>query len=469
MTPKIKYRATCDGCADSKVRCDKKRPLCGRCTRTGNACNYSMSLRTGRAAVNRLLQTQPLISDSTSSLSSTIKVGTEEKTPDKSSYPDLASPPGANTSEPPSSIIMDANLSPTSSAVTYSIAIASPTQTAVSSGDFTQELDAFLQFHSQLPATSVSTASQASDADMLWQDMTQLDSSSDMINLFWSSTESSNAQQSPTDNSLAALAAPMNIDPQIKAMDDSGSQPASKQLPVSQLRHNCAAEAKMWLHRLNLLTPIRPENHDKIPGSPPSELYTPPCPPMDTPVDHALVVCSSVRKQLLEILRCPYRHDAHLPFLVAVTFSKTLMVYSAVADLGDPTLSRDTLPDTLQESHHEPPPNLQETQQGYRSVALRVGSYDIEDDQFGKQLKAQLILHELSKMKDIEELFWEKYCGGGDRGTGNSSIYVALGAFVKDRLAKTIQGCELRRDSLSDASCRDQCHSECEEIRVRSM
>ncbi|KAJ5817282.1 hypothetical protein N7447_009515 [Penicillium robsamsonii] len=41
-TPK---RLACDACRDRKIRCDKQRPVCGRCTKVGISCRYSSRAR----------------------------------------------------------------------------------------------------------------------------------------------------------------------------------------------------------------------------------------------------------------------------------------------------------------------------------------------------------------------------------------------------------------------------------------
>lgn len=43
-----KTRSSCTNCAQHKVRCDKKKPFCNRCTRNGKSCQYIRSRRFGR-------------------------------------------------------------------------------------------------------------------------------------------------------------------------------------------------------------------------------------------------------------------------------------------------------------------------------------------------------------------------------------------------------------------------------------
>ena len=43
-----KLKDTCDMCSASKIRCDKKKPMCGRCEKLGYPCFYSPARRVGR-------------------------------------------------------------------------------------------------------------------------------------------------------------------------------------------------------------------------------------------------------------------------------------------------------------------------------------------------------------------------------------------------------------------------------------
>lgn len=45
---KQKFRASCDACSASKVKCDQALPTCARCTNIGVRCNYSPSRRMGK-------------------------------------------------------------------------------------------------------------------------------------------------------------------------------------------------------------------------------------------------------------------------------------------------------------------------------------------------------------------------------------------------------------------------------------
>jgi hypothetical protein len=42
-----KYRSACDACGSAKVRCDRSKPKCGRCTTRELSCNYGIDNQHG--------------------------------------------------------------------------------------------------------------------------------------------------------------------------------------------------------------------------------------------------------------------------------------------------------------------------------------------------------------------------------------------------------------------------------------
>lgn len=49
-----KLRSSCDGCGTAKVKCDRERPSCGRCTTLNSPCTYGLSRRLGKPRRKRL-------------------------------------------------------------------------------------------------------------------------------------------------------------------------------------------------------------------------------------------------------------------------------------------------------------------------------------------------------------------------------------------------------------------------------
>ena len=48
-----KYRASCDACSTSKVKCSQHHPACHRCINLAVPCNYSVSQRKGKPRGSR--------------------------------------------------------------------------------------------------------------------------------------------------------------------------------------------------------------------------------------------------------------------------------------------------------------------------------------------------------------------------------------------------------------------------------
>ncbi|CAK4015360.1 Aflatoxin biosynthesis regulatory [Lecanosticta acicola] len=62
----IKYRAACDHCSATKIKCTQERPQCARCRALGRDCHYSRSLRAGKPprssqGLNRKLSNAPVL------------------------------------------------------------------------------------------------------------------------------------------------------------------------------------------------------------------------------------------------------------------------------------------------------------------------------------------------------------------------------------------------------------------------
>ena len=59
-----KLRQTCDACRKSKIRCDRRQPVCGRCLVTGAACDFGVSNQGGRWRNGQKLESQRRTSSS---------------------------------------------------------------------------------------------------------------------------------------------------------------------------------------------------------------------------------------------------------------------------------------------------------------------------------------------------------------------------------------------------------------------
>lgn len=84
-----RYRASCDYCTDSKLKCDQVKPQCNRCTSRGRACVYSLIRAVGRpprsnACVNNSIRRAVSEADSSKNASQTIHTTNVDKSPTRS-------------------------------------------------------------------------------------------------------------------------------------------------------------------------------------------------------------------------------------------------------------------------------------------------------------------------------------------------------------------------------------------------
>jgi hypothetical protein len=206
--------------------------------------------------------------------------------------------------------------------------------------------------------------------------------------------------------------------------------PALQQPQVPPHGHNCLRTAKT-LQQYVIMMASRSETmqreHSILASTPPL-----------TTTDQALLMCSSIGKQLVEMIQCRCEADAYLPFLITVIISKVLATYGAIAKVDDSTPFGFGSTPKIQKKQEQ-------QQDAFVAVPLRLGAYDVDVELEGV-LRGQLVLHELSKLECVVQLFTEKYCQGGvyEKPSDEMAIYSALGQFIRHRYARTKAACELR-------------------------
>ena len=207
------------------------------------------------------------------------------------------------------------------------------------------------------------------------------------------------------------------------------ADPALQQPQAPLYGHSCLRTTKTLQQNVMMMT-SRSETTPQEQNTPANTLPT---------TDQAMLMCSTTSKQLIEILRCRCDADAYLPFLISVIISKVLATYGAIAKVDDST--------PFDVGSNAKVQRAQEQQQdAFVAVPLRLGAYDVDGELEGV-MRAQLVLHELTKFECVVKLFAEKYClGGGDeKSSEERAIYAALGQFIKQRYARTKVACELPR------------------------
>ncbi|KAI0430872.1 hypothetical protein F5Y09DRAFT_306400 [Xylaria sp. FL1042] len=183
------------------------------------------------------------------------------------------------------------------------------------------------------------------------------------------------------------------------------------------------------------------------------------CPPSITTIDQALLMCSNASQQVVEILKCQCKADAHLPFLITVLISKILATYGAIAKADDSTpfnfgtASRNPMEQELEQQQHHHHNHHHHQEDAFVAVPLRLGAYDV-DRELEERFRSHIVLHELLKLKGMVQLFAQKYCQATTDKKNPSEgglIYSALGQFVEQRYAATMAACALRSTSAPNA------------------
>ncbi|KAI3318676.1 hypothetical protein HD806DRAFT_308858 [Xylariaceae sp. AK1471] len=454
--PMVKFRSSCDACTKVKVKCDKRHPRCGRCIRTSTNCHYGVSMRTGKSAIdfiealnlNRLLRSPGPDAQGPGSSANTVAVTELLQEVDSDQY----SPKILPTDQDFWSTRTPYSLTPP----------ASDPDNAPINAEAYQRQDGM---DADRPTTQINNTNLQVDAGA---HSPSLDPG-DMVNMH------ENIYSSAGDMGFmgAGLGVPgdplgaslMDMDPfglggmfdpelmEAPANTDSSSSAETAgnvtlcHSPAGMPGHSCLGSAKALQKAVVVLA-------TKDGTTQAEEGGTNGTTPLTT-IDQALMICSNISKQLIDILQCPCEADAHLPFLLAVLISKVLATYGAIARIDDSTPFNFPNPGAL--GREKGPGQAEQLQQrnrqddAFAAVPLRLGAYDIDKELEGS-LRAHLVVHEVAKLSSVSRLFGEKYCqrgaGGGDSFDDGNCIYGALGKFVEDRYARIRAACE-RRSSLS--------------------
>ena len=432
------------------MRCDKQQPQCSRCIRIGSSCRYSVSMRTGKPTIdfvkalnagmllmppNRPAQTTTQGTgalDSDQSFRAILQAGRSRS----SRSTTKSSTPPASDSVPSPVLVgqfqdrdlsLDREPEPRDSSSPFSAMPATQNyKMGLQSGQSTG-----FSSHNPIDVTNIMDYSYMSADDFT---LPGVESHSPDFSLsvppamdfdYFSQYDLSD----PEPSWISEMTTPSSIG---QGTNESTIpvDPALQQPHAPLYGHDCLRTTKTLQASVIMMT-SRGETMQR-------ELGTIATTPPVTTIDQAFLMCSRVSKQLIEILRCRCEADAYLPFLIAVIISKLLATYGAIAKVDDSTPFNFG---SIQKFQKE----QEQRQDAFVAVPLRLGAYDVDGEVEGV-LRAQLVLHELSKLECVVQLFAEKYCqGGGDeKSSEDRTIYSALGQFIKHRCARTKEACELR-------------------------
>ncbi|KAL7941089.1 hypothetical protein V8C42DRAFT_199083 [Trichoderma barbatum] len=449
--PVIKFRSSCDFCTEAKVRCDKKQLRCSRCVRLGRACRYSVSMRTGKPAI-----------DLVKALNAGMLPMPHQQPQDQQQE---TTADGAASSDTDESIqaFLEAKQNPSPGNMAK-FSMPSCFEPVAYSASY-QDHDLGLNFEpisrpesssapSPAPPTAV-TAAQDNDICMQSGQITPLSSlnsvdTATIMDYFHTSGDDFASLGIEPHSPIFSHSAPqqtVDLDyfcnlPTLRSNDSAITvDPALEQPGDRQYKHSCVRTAKLLQQSVIIMASgddsVQREAQNISPNASPA-----------TTTDQALLMCLSVSKRLVEILQCQCEVDAYLPFLISVIISKVLAAYGAIAKVDDSTpfgFASGSTPNPQEETRHGQGQGY--CQAAFTAVPLRLGAYDV-DGELEDVLRVQLILHELSKFNQVIQLFQKKYCqlGEDDGGRLNDAriIYSALGQFITNRYDGIKAACELR-------------------------
>ncbi|MCJ1258522.1 hypothetical protein MMC24_006355 [Lignoscripta atroalba] len=403
-TPKL--RASCDACSLSKVKCDREQPTCHRCTNSGITCNYSLSLRMGKASA----------ASRTAGVKS--KDGAQRSKPSTTGLSRVTSPdretcnssinPGTPQSDSPEQQISDifGLRSPD-----FENELSKPWQDSTIIGDINSNYltewsstscDSYTENMLSTPIEFLSASSLG-----LPDSSISLDPQHDLLYNAPASTERLLACDDDMQRFFGVSTLEAN-NVNMNAVGGPLPSPPSSNADISN--HDCTNLAKSTLNNLRLAPP------EGTALQATSFLPT---------IDQALTSNRNAMKHMFTILSCLCAHDPHLPFLVAVVSSKMLAWYQAVARVSTSsfTTSDSTFAGTETVMH----------------TPLTLGAYKL-DGVYEERMKVQLVLSELRKMKELVEKFGERFCReeGGEK-KRDGGVYSALEIFLQTRLRETVQ------------------------------
>ncbi|OAA39378.1 Zn(2)-C6 fungal-type DNA-binding domain protein [Metarhizium rileyi] len=479
--PRIKFRSSCDLCTEAKVRCDKQHPQCGRCVRIGSSCHYSVSMRSGKPAINLFKSVsvnaakvptsprQSAPSDAarrlrTLSLDELLRQqeGADQLSHSHShshshavhamshgrsseSVTECSTPPGPESVS--SSLVLSKvfhDQETTSLDIDHALPD-SPCQFQLASSAEGNKMMAF-RFED---ATDLPFNDYFSTMESDFQPSAALDSQSlgfslsvhPLLDSGYRSHSDVSDLESPGLSKIATP--PMGVG----ANDDMIATGAALQHPHIQMTgHSCLRTAKEIQRSIIRMAP----GEDTMR----SDFSIQACTPPIISTDQALLTCSSSSQRLIDILQCECEADAHLPFLVAVLISKMLAIYGAIAKLDDATsfdwgsvarFQQEQEQEQKQKQEQEQEQKKVQEQDVFGAVQLQFGAYSVVDKELEEVLTSHLVLHEVSKLGRLITLYDDKYCQGGQAESSSEAltIYSALSQFIQGRYTRTRAACEL--------------------------
>lgn len=413
-----KYRASCDGCSLSKVKCDKNRPSCHRCADLGITCNYSPSLRRGkRPASKHGIDSPATVSPMAACHSSS----------DQLSHASTLTHRRASEFE------------------SMSIPWQEPTLLADMEGsDGTPE-----------PSRSPSTIFPGS-GNLLAQSATE----AEQAGLAMDVDPAGNVQISPSalPGQLVGSADELQSYLNMSELDRVAAEtfggpfapPLGSGLSYSFPHHDCTILAFSTLHSLHLPSTMC----GSAAGAASSKLVS----PLPT-IDQVLTTNQTAIKHAFTLLDCSCSRDRHLPLLISVIGSKILAWYQAIMRATTSTYASSSSSSSPSAGFFgaasiSSASSSSTTTETVVHTPITWGAYKLDGEE-EKKMKVQVVLGELRKVGKLVERFSERFCPKGAATTTTTTavkgepgsteferdreFLLSLESFLRTRMRETVQ------------------------------
>ena len=379
-----KLRMSCDACSSSKTKCDQRRPICVRCQKTGQKCNYSISQRKGKPPAASRDPSDIVIG----------RRGVGEKQVPKPTDEDLNS---FELDSPQATIESVFNFDQDSSRMDTSLPMFE---------DFVPSLwQKVMPDLSEHPARDFSvTPSNSLDQDFLSMDRllmassTQTESKEDIFNFEDELPDllDIGPQQRP---SHAELPTPTELLP----------APALSGMNPHFQRYDCTRLAFSTLDSLNLDARTC-SGH----GTPDSSTVE----PVSASFDQILIVNKSAVENAYQLISCHCAFSQQSILILSLIIDKVLALYQNI------TQQLSTSSDASAERFVSETP-------------ITIGAYklDAKDEQ---RMRIQFVSNELRKAATLVERYADRYCDLSCQEREDKGIYTALTARLRRRMKEAV-------------------------------
>lgn len=416
------FRASCDSCAKSKVRCGKEQPRCQRCIYQGVHCVYSPSQRSRKKRLASIDATHRRDRIRAPALSGVHKnVAPLSPPQSEAGHVSAVTSPGQNQ------FMIAADISETE------ITAGTPYDSFTPLNFFDTELDSFMKLGCPITPRTQPTRRGTSTVPDHFQTQQWLHTNSvepkclendDMLDIFSINDEQiseTSIHKIPTEPSFGLGS---------QAADQHWPSLAFSTLQSLDIPTTCCSSLT-----LNLDSSLTAESSRSL--------------------DNVLRVNQAAMENVLTILDCPCTADTNLALLISMIFFKILSWYEAGlncsnnnnnSDSSTPASTMSDSPFASSPSTYASSPSLEV--ESVFMAPISIGAYEL-DAEHRRPMIAQLILTELGKMNRVVDGFSRKYGRGGAKSTENSrgQLHCALETSLRSSLKTTMLAA---REQLDD-------------------